>query len=314
MQPHLKGVLLAVAGVLVLSPDALLIRLVDADPWTTVFWRGALSSLGLLAWLSLRYRGRTLEVFRSVGRTGLTAAVLFGSGNILFVLAVTHTTVANTLIIIGLAPLIAAFLSRFLLSERVPLRTWVAIPVALLGVSLAVSSSLGEGRFEGDCFAVGAAVCVGTHMVALRHGRRVDMTPSAVMGAAFGALLVLPLAAPFGVSAQDAVYLSVLGIGVIAVSFGFIVAAPRYLQAPEVNLLMLIEMVVGPYWVWLVLNEEPGVRSIVGGIVVLTTLAVHSAVGLRRQAAPQEPPGHAGPIEERVSGEPVKEQERPHRA
>jgi drug/metabolite transporter (DMT)-like permease len=281
VRPHLKGILYAVIGVLVLSPDSLLIRLVSADTWSIVFWRGLLSSLTLSAWLLARYGRRTITIFRSVGRTGLTASILFAIGNVFFVLAITHTTVANTLVIIGIAPLIAALLSRFVLAEQIPLRTWIAIPVALSGVVLAVSSNLGEGRFFGDLFAVGAAICVGTHMVALRHGRHVDMTPSAGMGAAFGAFLVLPLASPLAISQQDAIYLGILGIGVIAVSFGFIVVAPRYLQAPEVNLLMLIEMIIGPYWVWLALGEEPGARAVVGGCVVLTTLIVHSLIGLR---------------------------------
>ena len=283
MSPHLKGILYAVIGVLVLSPDSLLIRLVETDTWTVVFWRGFLMSAGLSLWLSLRYRGKTLRVFRAIGRTGILATLLFATGTILFVLAIVTTTVANTLIIIGIAPLVAALLSRFVLGEQIRIQTWMAIPVAISGVLIAVSDNIGGGRLTGDLYALCAACCVGAHMTCLRHGRHVDMTPSAVFGSALSAIVVLPLASPLGVTQQDAVYLVILGIGVLALSFAFIVAAPRYLQAPEVNLLMLIEMVVGPYWVWLVLEERPGTRAVLGGCIVLITLAVHSVIGLRKE-------------------------------
>jgi len=279
---HLKGILLAVGGILVLSPDSLLVRLIGADVWTLLFWRGLLLFVALAVPLALRHRRRFGTACRRTGRSGCLAGALLAGSTLFFVQALTHTTVANTLIIIGIGPLFAAFVSRLFLGEPMAARTWVAILFALAGIWTTVAGDLESGRWLGNLFAIVAALCHAGYLVVLRSVRGVDMTPAVALGGLLAAAVVLPLSSPLRIAPGDVACLALLGLVVLPVSLALISLAPRYLPAPEVNLIMLLEIALGPYWVWLVLDEVPGWRAFVGGAIVVATLAAHSAAGLRR--------------------------------
>ena len=277
---HLKGILLALAGVVVISPDGLLIRLISVDHWTLLFWRGVLIAVALSS-AQLVMRGRTIVAsFTAIGRLGLVASLVRGIGMVFFVLAIRHTTVANTLIILGLSPLWGAVLSRLFLREAVPLRTWMAIPVALGGIALTVSADYG-GVKSGDLFAIVGSVSIAIYVTLVRKGRHLDMTPSLTISSLFVAFAVLPLATPEVLGLRDAALLGIMGLVVMPVSLVLFVMAPRHILAPEVNLIFLLEMVLGPYWVWLALSEQPSALVMTGGGVVMATLAVHTGLALR---------------------------------
>ena len=277
---HVKGILLALAGVIVISPDGLLIRLISLDHWTLLFWRGALIAAALLA-AQLVMRGRAIVAsFTAIGRLGLAASAIRGLGMVFFVLAIRHTTVANTLTILGLSPLWGAVASRIFLREAVPLRTWMAIPVALAGVALTVASEYASVE-PGDLFALAASISLAAYITLVRHVRHLDMTPSLTISSAFVALAVLPLATPQIPGLRDAALLGVMGLVVMPVSLVLFVTAPRHILAPEVSLIFLLEMVLGPFWVWLALSEQPSALSMLGGGVVMATLAAHTGLALR---------------------------------
>ncbi len=279
---HARGLTLAITGVLVLSPDTLLIRLIDADAWTILFWRGSLMALTLGAYYALRYRHKAFARFRAIGRTGLLAGALFAANSMLFVTSVTLTKVANTLVIISAAPLFAAVLSFLFLAERPPWRTWLAVVAGLVGIAVIFSGSIGGGALLGDLCALGTAWFFAAHLTLVRRVRHTNMVPTLVVNGLIVAT-VAALAAPAGVSAvpaDDVVWLFLLGVIVLPVSFNLIVRAPRYLPAPEVSLIMLLEAVLGPLWVWLALAEEPPAATFVGGALVLGTLIAHELAGL----------------------------------
>ncbi len=278
---HLKGLAICTAGVLAISPDTLLIRLIDVDAWTLSFWRGLLLALVLGTAQLLRHRGRTIAIYRALGRRGLLAGALWGLGTICFVGAVTQTSVANVLIIIGAAPLAAALLGRTFLAELVPLRTWLAIGGTLAGVLLTVWGNI-DGPRLGDLIAVGAVLCLAAYLTIVRGAGSVDMTPCIVLSGIVAALLALPMAQPASVPAASVVWLLLLCVIVIPVSFTLITLGPRYLPAHEVALIGLLETVLGPYLVWLVLDEHPGSAALAGGAMVLVILALHTVAGARR--------------------------------
>lgn len=288
-----RGILITVGGVLVLSPDSLLIRLIDTGAWTLLFWRGLLLCVGLNLWIGLRPGRRAQAAFRSVGRRGLLASLLLAAGTICFVLAIVHTTVANTLIILGAGPLFAAIISRIFLAEPVARRTWFAILAAICGIGVTVSPNLARPSLFGDLCAAGTACFSGGYLAVLRSAPAQDMTPAIALGGLLAAAAVLPWAAPFTLSARDILYLALLGLLVLPLSFSLIALGPRYLPAPEVSLLMLLEMVLGPLWVWLVFGEQPGAPTFLGGAIVLTTLTVHALLALKEAHAPPPAAGLA---------------------
>jgi drug/metabolite transporter (DMT)-like permease len=287
---HQKGLLLTTLGVLVLTPDSLLVRLIDAEPFTVLVWRGLLQALGILAILAVLHRGRVAAPFRAVGRWGLLLAVVFSGCTLLFILALSLTTVADVLIIVAAAPLAAAVFSLVFLGEGVPSRTWIAISFALVGIALLVSEDLGSGSLLGDLAAVGCALCIGGSFTITRHARAVSMVPAMTLAGLVTAGVALPLAlllesGPFLFTGAQLGYTLLMGLVVVPVSFALITVGPRYLPAAEVGLLMLLETVLGPLWVWLVLQEYPGDLALAGGALVVLTLAGHAATGNRRRPA-----------------------------
>ena len=172
---HVKGVLVTGLGVVLLSPDTLLVRVIAIDPWSMIFWRGALIALSLGAFLALRHGRETPAQFRAAGMNGLWVSLFLTAGSILFIVALAHTSVANTLIIVSAAPLFAALFSRVFLAEPVSTRTWAAILGAMAGIAVVVSGSAGGGGLPnslwGDLAALATAVCMAAGLTLIRRTR-----------------------------------------------------------------------------------------------------------------------------------------------
>jgi drug/metabolite transporter (DMT)-like permease len=280
---HAKGLVITLAGVVILSPDALLIRLVTTDNWTIIFFRGALTAGVLAGFLALRFRRDLAGVLGSVDRLAMLSGLCYGFGNICFVQSINRTLVANTLVILAATPLIAAVFSHLFLGERQRRATWGAIAVVLAGIGAVFAGSLGGGHLFGDLLAIGSATAMAGNLTALRRSRTESPLPSVIIGGGFAALVSLPLASPAAVSGADFAVLLVLGALVMPVSFGLIFLGPKYLPAPEVALLLLLEAILGPLLVWFALGEQPTPQVALGGAVIIATVGIHAALGMRRR-------------------------------
>lgn len=284
---HLRGLLLALGGIFALSPDGLLIKLITADDWTLIFWRGLLTGISLFVALLFIYKKRLFVAFHALGKKGVLAAFIQATGTVFFVLAIIHTTVANTLIILGITPLWAALYSRAFLKEYIPLRTYLAIPAALLGIYITAHAHIQANI--GDLYALCATLFISAQSVVVRSAKPTDLTPSLVIGGLIIALIAWPQATPFAITPSDIFYLSILGFIVLPVSFALLIAAPRYIPAPEVNLIMLLEIALGSYWVWIFLGEMPTPQAFIGGGIVILTLATHTYWGMKINKKPVSP-------------------------
>lgn len=284
LSPHATGLLLTTIGVLVLSPDSLLIRLVDTDAWTTLFWRGALMGLTILTATAVWQRGGAIAQVRSMGRAGFAVAVLFAAQFTLFLTSITHTSVANTLVIFATAPLFAAVLSRVFLGEPVPLRVWLAVTASLGAILFIFFGSIGTGRLGGDFAAAGAALAMAIGLTIMRRSSHVSMIPAWGVGALLAAGFAVWFADPLSITGKDVAVLIPSGVLVLPIAFGLIALGPRRISAPETGLLMLLETTVGPLWVWWILEEQPNAEALIGGSVVLAVLIANSLLGLRQTA------------------------------
>lgn len=282
---HFKGLLLVFTAVLILSPDALLVRLITCDIWVLLFWRCLLTSITTTLLLYLRYRQRLWQSFRAIGRTGLYSSATIVCGSIMFVNSLKQTAAANTLIILAATPVLSSLLSYLFLREKIARRTWLAIAICFGGILLIFSGSLSSGLLLGDLLALGATCMWATNIVILRRGRDVNMIPANVLGN----LAVVPIALffsggnPLLLSSSDAGYLLLLGGLLLPVSFAMITLGPRYLPAPEVSLVLLIETILGPIWVWWALQEVPHPTTLVAGLLILGTLLGHTLLSIKAQ-------------------------------
>jgi drug/metabolite transporter (DMT)-like permease len=283
LSDHAKGLVITATGVLILTPDALLLKLIQADPWTVLVWRG-LGFFVVIGLVSLaRHGARLWPVVRATGAIGLAITGLHSLGQLLFVFSINHTTAANTLVIIAAAPLAAALLARLILGERTARRTLVAGVVALLAVGLTVQGGIHVGGLWGDLAAVGVMLNLALVFVLLRKARGRDMLPALAWGGILTCAIALVMAPTVAIGGADRLFLPLLVLVVVPVSFILISTGPRYIPAPEVGLLMLLETIIGPIWVWLALAEVPSAASLVGGAVIVATLAVNAWLGLLEQ-------------------------------
>ncbi len=281
-----KGTLLTALGVLVLTPDGLLVRLVDTDVWTLLIWRGFLFAIAISAFYLVLQPTRFLGLFKQMGTPGLIASLCFTSSTFFFVQSLHHTSVANTLVLIATAPLFAALLGAVILKEKLPFATWLAIAVSLIGITYIFSESLSGDNLMGDIFALCAALSLAGQITTVRRSKNVDMVPSLIVsGICIGLIGVFAGGSLAMQSGPNLYYLLLLGLFVLPISFGLITVGPRYIPAAEVSLLMLLETFLGPIWAWLVLAERPANETLAGGALVITTLVVHTLYTARRERA-----------------------------
>ena len=276
-----KGWALGILGVLTLSPDTLIIRLVDSDPWTFIAWRGALMAIGMFVILAFSYRLKLFSKFFAIGWLGMLIAVIFAINNIFFQLSIQTTAVANTLVIIATSPLFAALMSVLFLKEQVKAKTWVAIIFSVIGVGVVFTGKLGNGDLFGNFAALLVAVGMGAHFVLVRFARPVDMALAVAIASILTCFMGLSMAPDLYLSPNQFGYLSLLGLILLPISFIFLTRAPIYITAPEVSLILLLETILGPLWVWLVVLEEPPFATLIGGSLIITTLILHTILIFR---------------------------------
>lgn len=285
------GLLLVAAAAIVWSSGGLIVRLLGPlDVWTVVFWRSLFAFLFLLLFILLRDRGRAPAAFRSMGRPGLVVAACFATASIALVVALKLTSVANTLIILSTAPLIAALLGRVVLGEGVKRRSWIAMASALAGVAIMVSGSARDATagasLAGDLVASTIAIALAVAIVTIRKHRSVRMTPATCLGALIDAVIALTLAVtlevPLAIEAGAFGLLVLFGAGQLGLGLALFTTGARLAPAAQVAFVSLLEPILGPLWVWIFLAEQLSASALLGGGIVLTALLVHTALDLRR--------------------------------
>lgn len=281
LSPSAKGLLITSVGVVVLSIQGVPIRLVEVDGWTLLFVRGMLSAPGLFAFFLIVERSKWKDQVRAMGLAGLAVALLFALDNVMFIYSITHTSVANTLLMISLSPLFAGLLTRLVLRHPVPRRTWLAIGGATVATVVIMLGSLIAGDLPGTLAGLVASIAIGGKLVVLRSRPSLNLVPAVAVGAALAGLVCLPAARPASADGADWAMLVLIGLFIVPVGFGLIATGPRFIPAPEVALLLLLQTVLGPFWVWIAVGEVPAPATIVGGLMLIVVLALHSGATLR---------------------------------
>lgn len=280
---HLKGILITTLGVVILSPDAILMRLLNADTLTVLFWRGISLFSGISILMLIMYRGETLKQFLKVGKPGLLIALVFASSTFCFTAAIQNTSISNTLVIISTSPMFAALLSWIFLKEKVKLITWIAMVIIIAAIATIMSHSNAEGNLFGDLCALASSIFMAISFTIMRRQKSINMVPAMALSGIVAIMMSTPLifatGNPFLLSADVIPYL-IAGAVFTSIAFALITLGPRYMPAPEVGLIMPLETVLGSFLGWLFLSEEPNKLTIIGGFIVIATLIIHAWLSL----------------------------------
>jgi len=288
---HRRAIALMIVAATLWSIAGVVTRQLEfAGRWEVTFWRSLFAAAFVLAAL-LVTRGRSAwAAVRATGGYGVLSGAMWAIMFVAFMLALMTTTTANTLIVNSITPLITALLARAVLREPIAPRTWAAIALAIAGMLWMFGSGFAGGEprhLAGMLIALAVPLAAAVNLVTLKHaGRSLDLIPAVLLGAVFSAAVTLPFALPFTASAHDLFLLALLGCLQLGLPCMLMVRASPQLSAPEIALLALLEVVLGPLWAWLGAGEAPALATLAGGALVIAALFLNelAALGVRARA------------------------------
>ena len=229
----------------------------------------------------LIYKLNFFKVLFSSGYHGLIYVGTFSVTNITFVVSIQNTNVANTLVMIATAPMLSAILGAIFLKEPPDKKTLVSIVITFLAIIYIFSDSLKLGNFYGDVLGYITAIGLAVGAVTIRSAKSKNLVPAAVIGKLFVATFALFFIESFVLENRDLIIVPLMCILCVAIPFVLVTIAPRFIPAAEVNLFFLLETIIGPLWVWLIIKEQPSIETLQGGLIIITTIAIHSFLKLK---------------------------------
>ena len=272
--------LMVLAPVLWSSAGVVTRHIEAAEPFEQVFWRSLFAFAFVFLVLLFRKQHPWLSV-RAAGVPGLVSGLMWAIMFTAFLFALSLTTTANALVVMSISPLLTALFAAMFLKDPVPVRTLFASAAAALGIAWMFGSSL-ESHYLGMAVASLIPVAAAINVVVLRGAAaKLDLVPAVMLGGALSCLIALPFALPFNATQRDLLLLAFLGVTQLGLPCMLLVIASRRLLAPEIALIGLLEVVLGPLWVWLAVGEEPGRATLIGGAVVIGALAANELAARR---------------------------------
>lgn len=278
-----KGIILALVGILFITPDSLSIRLIGISSWELMFYRGLIPFICLLILLLFIYKKNFIKVCLAIGYAGILNAILVALGNITFVTSLENTNVANTLIMISLAPFMAAIFSSIFLKEYPNIRTWITMLLCFVFVIYIFYDSYESQKILGDIFGLLTAIIIGASSVVIRYGKLTNFLPSLMLGKLFTMIFTIYFVNSLTLESSDILLLLIMGIFFVFVPISLITLAPRYIAAHEVQLFFILETALGPIWVWYFINERPSDKTIIGGLAIILIIFIYTTLGLREK-------------------------------
>lgn len=255
------------------------------------FWRSGTAAAFVYLALRLALGRRPFGALRAAGAAGLVSGAMWAIMFTCFIVALNFTTTANVLVMSSLGPLFTAVLARLFLREPLPARAWIAIATASAGMLAMFGSRFAahEARhLAGMALALAIPLAGAINLVTLRRSAaHLDLMPAVMLGALISAALTLPFALPFQASGRDVLLLAGLGVFQLGLPCLLLVLVSRTLTAPEIALLALLEVILGPVWAWLGAGEVPALATVTGGAVVLGALAGNELAALVQRKRPR---------------------------
>jgi drug/metabolite transporter (DMT)-like permease len=276
-------VALLVGACLCWASAGVLVRNMEVhDGWKITFWRSLFMSAFLLVVLAFQHGGNLPQRIRAMGWPGVVSGLLFALMFICFILALSTTTVSNTLVLGSISPFVAALFARIFLREAVAPRTWFAMLAAIGGIVVMFHESLSGGGWAGNLIALCIPIAFASNVVLLRkHRATLDLIPSILLAGVFSMIMTLPFALPLTVGAGDLGLLALMGVVQLGAGLLLYMLAVPHLSSAEIALITILEIIFGVASTWLFVGERPGDAALIGGAIVIGALVVNHIAGLR---------------------------------
>ena len=273
----IPGPLLILTGGFCLSWGGLILRTFEsASIWQILFYRSIFFLWVLIAFILLTYGKKTFQKIKEAGIPGLIGGIFLSTNFVAYMYSMMETTVANVVFIISTQTVFLPIVAYIFLKEKISPRGYVAIVLAMIGVTLMIGESLGTGSLKGNLAALTIPINFSVLVLIIRKYPKVDMIPAIFYAGILSCLYGLFLLEDLAISTKDIWLSFLLGVPQLAFGFIFITIGSRTTPAVMVGLLMLMESIFAPIWVWLFYNEIPPASVLIGGIIILSAVVMKS--------------------------------------
>ena len=273
----IPGPLLILTGGFCLSWGGLILRTFEsASIWQILFYRSIFFLWVLIAFILLTYGKKTFKKIKEAGVPGLIGGLFLSTNFVAYMYSMMETTVANVVFIISTQTVFLPIVAYIFLKEKISPRGYVAIMLAMIGVTLMIGDSLGTGSLKGNLAALTIPINFSVLILIIRKYPKVDMIPAIFYAGILSCLYGLFLLEDLSISTKDIWLSFLLGVPQLAFGFIFITIGSRTTPAVMVGLLMLMESIFAPIWVWLFFNEIPPISVLVGGMIILSAVVMKS--------------------------------------
>jgi drug/metabolite transporter (DMT)-like permease len=283
------GIILVAAASILWSTAGLFVRLLDADGpldlWTMLTWRAGFAALSLFILIALQHRGQALRAVSAIGWPGVAAIPVAAISMISYIVALKLTTVANVMVIYATVPFLAALLAYLWIGETMERRVLAASAVALIGILVMAGSATRPQDIAGNALALLMTVTFAALLVMARRYPALGMAPINAFASVLCAMLCWPLMTGAAPTAYQIVILAVFGATTTALAFLLFLIGGRHIPSGEAGLVGMLDVVLGPFWVWLLFAERPAQAALIGGAIVLAAVLWYLAAQLREKPA-----------------------------
>ncbi len=263
-------------GMLLMSFESPLIKMTHVTAQNFTFYFGLCMFFTMNITLWSRYKNNIVSIYKNHLSTILWSGFCIGLSNLLFILAIKHTSVASAVFILSTGPLVSAMIAFIFFKQKTPRRTFGAIFFVFIGLTIILFNDLELGNMEGNLYAFGCVFAFVSMLSVLEGDKEANRLACFGTGALIASLLAVlttPIIVPDSYSLWIIVFMGAL---LTPLSRAFIGVGTKFLPSVEVALLTIIEPVLAPFWVWILMDEKPHMNTLVGGAIIVMTLIIHS--------------------------------------
>ncbi|WP_419767991.1 DMT family transporter [Arcobacter sp.] len=282
MNNNTKGITITALGVLLMSFESLFIKLTSISPFTFSFYLGIFMFISMLLLLIIKQRDIIREVTKTSFYIFLLCGILMGSANIFFIWAIKSTTAANVVLIIGTGALFTSFFAYLFYKEKIRINVLIASFFLFIGLFIIFNDKVGAGNLKGNLLAILCTMTFSLSFVLMSKYTRINRVALTAITGISLAIIAYFASDTISIDFYNLFVVGVMGLIITPFSRVLIFSGTKFINASEVSLLMIIETVMGPIWVWMVLNEVPSSYTFIGGAIILLTLIVNSIYFIRK--------------------------------
>ena len=273
----IPGYILLLFGGFCLSWGGFIVRsFQEASVWQILFLRSFFFIVALILFLSLTYKSKVIKVIKDSGAPGILGGFVMSFSFVAFIVAMNNTTVANVVFIISTQTMFLAIMGFLYLREKVSLIGSFSIFLAMSGIFIMVGDSISTGSLFGNLVALVIPINFAIYVMIIRKNSNLDMVPAMLYSGIFSLLYGAILSESFEFTSHDLFMGFLLGVPQLALGFICITIGSRTTASATVGLLMLMETLCGPLWVWLFLNEIPPLSVFIGGAIIISAIVLKS--------------------------------------